>query len=99
MVPRQFQSQSACCGNRGRWGNADDASYVDLNYFLPDAPCVDVIITTWSSRAQGMTALEAVKVGDMNPVEAAELFRTIAKQGHTRLEVEKEVMLIAQELG
>jgi hypothetical protein len=46
-----------------------------------------------------MTALEAVKVGDMNPVEAAELFRTIAKQGHTRLEVEKEVMLIAQELG
>jgi NB-ARC domain len=30
---------------------ADDASYVDLEYFLPDAPSVDVIITTRSSRA------------------------------------------------
>src|ERR1700722_18329799 len=74
--------------------NADDASYIDLNYFLPDAPCVDATITTRSSRAQEMAALEAVKVGDMNPVEAAELLRISAKLGQTRLEVEKEIVLI-----
>jgi hypothetical protein len=79
--------------------NADDASYVDLNYFLPDAPCVDVIIMTRSSRAQEMTALEVVKVADMKSAEAAELFRTSVKLGQTGLEVEKEIMLIVQELG
>lgn len=40
--------------------NADDASYINLNYLLPDAPCVDVINTTRSSRAQEMTALEVL---------------------------------------
>jgi tetratricopeptide (TPR) repeat protein len=79
--------------------NADDTSYIDLDYFLPDAPCVDVIITTRSSRAQEMTALEAVKVTDMKPAEAAELFRTSAKLGQTGLEMEKEIMLIVEELG
>jgi hypothetical protein len=79
--------------------DADDASYVDLNYFLPDALGVDVIITTRSSRAQGMTAQEAVKVADIQPVEAAELFRTSAKLGQRGLELEKDVLLIIQELG
>jgi hypothetical protein len=41
------------------------ASYVDLNYFLPGAPCLDVITTTRSSRAQEMAALEAVEVADV----------------------------------
>jgi len=45
---------------------ADDASYIDLNHFLPDAPCLDVIITTRSSRAQEMSTLEV-----MEAVEAA----------------------------
>jgi len=45
---------------------ADDASYIDLNYFLPDPPCLDVIITTRSSRAQEMSTLEV-----MEAVEAA----------------------------
>jgi hypothetical protein len=67
--------------------------------FLPDAPCVDVIITTRSSRAQEMTVPEAVKVADMKPAEAAKLFRTSAKLGQTGLEVEKEIMLVVQELG
>ena len=59
--------------------NAGDASYIDLNYFLPYAPCVDAIVMTQSSRAQEMTALEAVKVADMKPAEAAELSRASAK--------------------
>ena len=46
-----------------------------------------------------MTALEAVKVADMKPEEAAELFRISAKLGQTGLEIEEEIMLIVQELG
>jgi tetratricopeptide (TPR) repeat protein len=76
-----------------------DASYVDLQYFLPDAPSVDVIITTRSSQAQVMTALEAVEVADMEPAEAANLFHTSAKLGQTGSEVDDEVLLIVEELG
>jgi hypothetical protein len=50
--------------------NADGASYVDLEYFLPRAPSVDVIFTTRSSRAQEMTALGVVEVADMEPATA-----------------------------
>ena len=42
------------------------ASYVDLNYFLPGAPCLDVVTTTRSSRAQEMAALGAVEAADVN---------------------------------
>jgi tetratricopeptide (TPR) repeat protein len=77
---------------------ADDASCVDLEYFLPDAPSVDVIITTRSSRAWEMTALEAVEVADMEPAEAAALFRTSANLGQIGSEVEREVLLIVEEL-
>ena len=79
--------------------NADDASYIDLEYFLPDAPSVDVIITTRSSRAQEMTALEALEAADMEPAEAVELFRSSAKLGQTGSEVEEEILLIVKELG
>jgi hypothetical protein len=38
------------------------ASYVDLNYFLPGAPCLDVITTTRSSRAQEMADVKVLVV-------------------------------------
>lgn len=31
--------------------DVEDASYVDSNYYLPDAPRVDVVVTTRSSQA------------------------------------------------
>ena len=34
------------------------------NYFLPDAPCLNVIITTRSLRAEGMSTLEVVEVAE-----------------------------------
>lgn len=40
-----------------------------------------------------MTAAEAVKVADMEPAEAADLFRTSAKLDQTRSEVEEEILL------
>ena len=82
--------------------NIDDSnnpSYVDLNSLLPDAPNVDVIVTTRSSRAVDMTTLEAVHVANMDLWEAAELFRRCAKLNHTTVEVENEICLIVEKLG
>jgi tetratricopeptide (TPR) repeat protein len=103
MVKSWFHGQSGrsllIFDNAHTIDNPYDISYIDLNYFLPDAPCVDAIITTRSSRAQEMTALKAVKVAGMEEAEAAELFRTSAKLAKTGLEVEKEIILIIHELG
>ena len=73
-IKRWFQ------GQEGRWlvalesadmiDNDQDQAYIDLAYFLPDAPGVHVIITTRSSIVQEMTELEAVAVGGMEPLEA-----------------------------
>ena len=63
MVKSEFHGQSSrFIGDLRR----RKASYIDLNYFLPDPPCLDVIITTRSSRAQEMSTLEV-----MEAVEAA----------------------------
>jgi len=78
--------------------NADDASYIDLAYFLPDAPSVDNTITT-RSRAQEMGTLEAVEIGEMEIEEAAALFYKYAKLNHKAGDTAKEVLQIVQELG
>ncbi|KAF7508557.1 hypothetical protein GJ744_009106 [Endocarpon pusillum] len=77
-VKRCFQ------GQEGRWlvvldsadtiDNEQDQAYIDLAYFLPDAPGVHVIITSRSSTAQEMTGLEGVAVVEMEPLEAIEPF-------------------------
>ena len=78
---------------------SDDASYIDLNYFLPDAPSVDIIITTRSARAREMTELEAVEVGEMEKSEAADLFYRCSQLQSTRPGVAEEVSTITEELG
>jgi len=42
-----------------------DESYLNLEFFLPDAPTVDVIATTRHVRAAEMTTLAAVEVEEM----------------------------------
>jgi hypothetical protein len=50
MVKSEFHSQSRrFIGDLRR----RKASYIDLNYFLPDAPCLDVIIATWEPADAG----------------------------------------------
>ncbi|KAF2475043.1 uncharacterized protein BDR25DRAFT_351526, partial [Lindgomyces ingoldianus] len=56
---------------------ADD--FVDIRHFIPDKPSIDVILTTRSSSAEGLTALEMVKVAEMKPREAAKLFKNCSK--------------------
>ena len=77
--------------------NEDQPSYLDLRFFIPDVRGVHIIITSRSSIAKDMTNLEAVEVGEMTPVEAAELFTKSAKLNH--MGQEKEVASIIQELG
>jgi hypothetical protein len=78
---------------------SDDASYIDLNYFLPDAPSVDIIITTRSARAREMTELEAVEVGEMEKPEAVDLFYRCSQLQSTKPGVAEEVSTITEELG
>jgi tetratricopeptide (TPR) repeat protein len=76
----------------------EDKSYIDLRYFLPDAPSVTVIITTRSAIATEMTQLKEVNVAEMDPSEAAELFIRCAKLTNDS-QAGTEVELIVKELG
>ncbi|KAK5947767.1 hypothetical protein OHC33_011213 [Knufia fluminis] len=73
--------------------------YIDLNHYLPEAPQLDRIVTTRSSRAQDMSTLEAVAVGEMSEDEAAQLFRRCAKLKQTSGETDHEIKAITKELG
>ena len=79
--------------------NPEDASYIDLGFFTPDAPLVDTVITTRSSQAQMITSLEAVEVGGLTEAEACTLFRNYAKTLARDTQVEKEIVKIVTELG
>lgn len=59
--------------------DGDDESYINLEFFLPDAPTADVIITTRLAWAAEMMTLGAAEVGEVETMEAAELFQKCAK--------------------
>ena len=95
--------------HEGRWlivldsadtiDNDQDKSYINLKYFLPDAPGVHVVITSRSSTAKEMTTLDTVEVADMEPPEAIELFRRYAKIKEQDQDIITEVARIVKELG
>ena len=84
-------------GREGRWlvildsaDTIDDDQqkpYIDLDYFIPDAPEVHIIITSRSSTAKEITTLDAVEVVEMESPEARELFRRYAKLTEEGLDV------------
>jgi len=74
-------------------------SYINLQYLIPDVRGVEIIITSRSSTAKEMTALESVEVAEMEPTEAAELFRRCAKMKEAGQDIEMEVDQIVRELG
>ncbi|OQN95386.1 hypothetical protein B0A48_18634 [Cryoendolithus antarcticus] len=92
----------------GRWlfvyDNADslddesDPYFVDLQRYLPDAPGIEVVITTRSQTATGMTELEAIEVGKLAPVEAVEMFMRCAKLSDAAGAGREETALIVAEL-
>jgi hypothetical protein len=74
-------------------GDADNSSYVGLEYFLTDASLVDVVVTTRNSRAREMSSLEGMEVAEMEASEAAKLFRKIITDNG------EEASKIVKELG
>ncbi|KAL8628976.1 hypothetical protein Q9189_005317 [Teloschistes chrysophthalmus] len=96
-------------GREGQWlvvmdsadsiDNDQDRSYIDLRYFMPDAPGVHIIITSRSSTVQEMTLLEAIEVADMESSEATELFQRCARIQGLGPELETEIGQIVKELG
>jgi hypothetical protein len=93
-------------GRTGKWllildgadsiDNEDDESYINLQAYLPDAPLVDIILTTRSSTATEMTELQAVKVEQLETAEAVELFCRCSKLQSPQ---EQEVLAIVEQLG
>ncbi|KAJ9663362.1 hypothetical protein H2198_000879 [Neophaeococcomyces mojaviensis] len=79
----------------------DDTSelYVDLNHYLPNAPQLDRIVTTRSSRVQGMNSQGAIEVKEMTEPEAVDLFRRCANLLAKSKHDEQEVLKIVKELG
>jgi len=75
-----------------------EESYLNLGFFLPDAPTVDIIITTRHARAAEMTTLEVIEVGEMEATEAVELFQKCARL-KSGPDVNSEVLRIVTELG
>jgi tetratricopeptide (TPR) repeat protein len=102
-IKRWFQRQKERClfviDSADSIDNVEDPSYVDLNYYFPDAPRVDMIITTRSSQAHTTSPSGAVEVGKMAAAEAVELFRKCAKPLETSQDIEGEILTIVKELG
>jgi tetratricopeptide (TPR) repeat protein len=80
-------------------GDGDNESYPNLEFFLPDAPMVDVIITTRHTRVVEITPLMPVEVGEMEDTEAMELFQKCAKLQYPGPDVSTEVLQIVITLG
>ena len=72
-----------------------DESYLNLEVFLPDAPTVDVIITTRHVRAAEittLTTLTTVEIEEIEITETMELSQKFAKLQPSGPDVNKEVL-------
>jgi hypothetical protein len=63
--------------------NGDDESYLNLEFFLPGASTVDIIITTRYAR-----------VGEIEATEVVELFQKCARLQFPRPDLDTEVLQI-----
>ena len=59
--------------------NDRDKSYIDLRYFISNAPEVYIIIISRSLIAKEIITLNAVEVANMELSKAVELFQRCAK--------------------
>jgi hypothetical protein len=72
---------------------------IDLERYLPDASCVDVIVTTRSQSVQHMTSLPAVQVASLDIVEARNLFIQRAGMSDLTPQATKDIDRIVEHLG
>lgn len=102
-VKRWFQ------GREGRWlvvldiadtiDNDHDKSYIDLDYFVPDAPGMYFIVALRSSAVRDITHLKAVEVAEMEPSKATKLFQRSVKMMKSEPDETREIETIVRELG
>lgn len=74
-------------------------SNIDLDYLIPDAPGVHIIITSRPSIAKEITTPKAMKVTDMQPPKAMRLFQRNAKTREKGHDIATEVAQIVKEPG
>lgn len=79
--------------------DADSDGYIDLQSYLVDAACVDVVITTRVQSAKDMTDLEAVQVAELTPDEARDIFIRRMNLQDPDLEMQSEIDAVTAELG
>ena len=77
----------------------DDPAYINLDYFTPEAPSVDIIVTTQSVKAADMTTQPAIVVEETEESEATNLFVKYAKLDLTMAGVAEEVQKIVKKRG
>jgi hypothetical protein len=80
-------------------GDAGATDHIDIERYIPDAPCVDVIVTTRSQSVQHMTSLPAVQVTSLDRVEARNLFIQRASLSDLTPQVTEGVDRIVERLG
>lgn len=72
---------------------------MDLRYFLPDEPSIDVVITTQNATVKRMSRLGGVEVAEMTAEESITLFLRQAELETATSEQWIEAALIVEELG
>ncbi|KAM0702907.1 hypothetical protein Q7P35_010339 [Cladosporium inversicolor] len=77
----------------------EDPGFIDLRKVIPDAACVDVIVTTRCQSVKDMTSLEAVQVAELALAEARQLFVRRADLSKTTKEIGAEIDEVVEELG
>ena len=76
-----------------------EPSYINLRYFLPDDPSVQVVVTTRNANVRKMGQSKGVEVAEMEKKEATALFVKQAEMVVVSREQEEEVGKIVEELG
>jgi len=75
------------------------SGYVDIQHFIPDVASLHVIVTSRSSAAGDMMQQEGVRVGEMEEVQAVELFYCYSRLPREDAEIRDQVTIIVRELG
>jgi len=77
----------------------EDPGFIDLTKVIPDAACVDVIVTTRCQSVKDMASIEAVQVAELDLAEARQLFVRRANLRKTTKEIDAEIDEVVEELG
>jgi hypothetical protein len=76
-----------------------DRNFVDLLRYIPGCPSVHIIITSRSTTARKFSTFEGVNVGELDELQAVDLFLKCAEISSTETKTDAEAKAIVKELG